>query len=175
MPLSELRVETHHRGQGIVVRTITPPYRGAGTVTVVEDEHGNVDKLALYNQSDTSILSSLPEGCVVAVKEPYYKFTGPRDYMICVDHPSDVILLRFNDPIIPEALQTGAGKAIAKTPVEWKTTGDMAFIQRDYPTAVFWYVAPRRNKEGEAWPKGDEHLPALLTLTKIKTIAIRRH
>ncbi len=138
MALTDLKAETHHRGQGIVVRTITPPYRGAGTVTVVEDEHGNADKLAIYNQSEASILSNLPEGCIVAVKEPYYKQNGEDDYMICVDHPSDVLLLRFNDPIIPAALRSEAEQAMTKPAAEWKSAGDSAFIQRDFPTAVFW-------------------------------------
>ena len=107
-------------------------------VSIVEDEHGNVDKLAVYNQGDSSILSGAPEGCIVAVKEPYYIHNGgDRDYMICVDHPSDVILLRFNDPIIPEPLQLGP---LLKSEQEWRTAGDQAFLERDYPTAVFCYA-----------------------------------
>lgn len=138
IPLSELKVEIHHRGRGIIVRTIAPPYRGAGAVTVVEDEHGNVDKLAIYNLSETSLLSNPPEGCILAVKEPYYKLNGENDFMICVDHPSDVLLLRFSDPIIPEILRRGVEEAMAKPPDEWKAAGDAAFIQRDFPTAVYW-------------------------------------
>ncbi|TPX16043.1 uncharacterized protein E0L32_000377 [Thyridium curvatum] len=139
IPLSELKVEIHHRGRGIIVRTIAPPYRGAGAVTVVEDEHGNVDKLAIYNLSETSLLSNPPEGCILAVKEPYYKLNGENDFMICVDHPSDVLLLRFSDPIIPEILRRGVEEAMAKPPDEWKAAGDAAFIQRDFPTAVYCY------------------------------------
>ena len=121
-----------------MVKTIISPYRGAATVTVVEDEHGNADRVAIYNQSDTSILSNIPEGCVIAVKEPYYKHMGETDYMISVDHPSDVILLRFNDPIIPPSLNVGAEQALTKPADEWRSAGDAAFIQRDFPTAVFW-------------------------------------
>lgn len=102
----------------------------------MEDEHGNVDKLAIYNHSDTSILSNLPEECIVAVKEPYYRFNGDGkdDYMICVDHPGDVLLLRFNDPIIPRPLRRESHRA-AK---EWKKSGDQAFLQKDLATALFW-------------------------------------
>ncbi|KAK3329936.1 hypothetical protein B0H66DRAFT_468732 [Apodospora peruviana] len=138
IPLSELRVETHHRGKGIVVKVISPPYIGAGSVSIVEDEFGNADKLAIYNQGDSSILSGVPEGCFVAVKEPYYMHNGgENDYMICVDHPSDVILLRFTDPIIPEALRLGP---LLKSAEEWRSAGDKAFLERDYPTAVFCYT-----------------------------------
>ncbi|SPQ18407.1 b948e930-a345-4c23-a8e7-80127fed34cc [Thermothielavioides terrestris] len=138
IPLNELQPETHHRGKGIIVRAVSPPFLGAGAVSIVEDQFGNADKLAIYNQPDSSILSAVPEGCVVAVKEPYYKNNGAAgDYMICVDHPSDVILLRFTDPIIPEALRLGP---LLKTADEWKNAGDRAFIEKDFPTAVFCYT-----------------------------------
>ncbi|KAK0730198.1 hypothetical protein B0H67DRAFT_503450 [Lasiosphaeris hirsuta] len=138
IPLNRLRVETHHRGQGIIVKVISPPYIGAGAVSLVEDEFGNADKLAIYNQGDSSILSGVPEGCVVAVKEPYYKHNGAEnDYMICVDHPSDVILLRFTDPIVPESLRLGP---LLKTGDDWKKAGDTAFLEKDFPTAVFCYT-----------------------------------
>ena len=103
---------------------------------MIEDEYGNADKLAIYNHSDSSILSGVPEGCIVAVKEPYYKYNGgPSDYMISVDHPSDVVLLRFTDSIIPASMRQGP---LLKSAEEWKTAGDKAFIEHDYPTAVFW-------------------------------------
>ncbi|OIW23927.1 SET domain-containing protein [Coniochaeta ligniaria NRRL 30616] len=140
VPLSDLRIEEHHRGKGVVVKVISPPYVGAGVISLVEDELGNADKIAIYNHSDSSILSGVPEGCIVAVKEPYYKYNGSgEDYMICVDHPSDVILLRFTDPIIPELLRLGP---LLKSAVDWRSAGDKAFIERDFPTAVFWQVLP---------------------------------
>ena len=118
------------------MKVISAPYLGAGAISVVEDEFGNADKLATYNHSDSSILSAVPEGCIVAVKEPYYKHNGTEnDYMICVDHPSDVILLRFNDPIIPEPLRMGP---LLKSTEEWRAAADKAFLDHDYPTAVFW-------------------------------------
>lgn len=55
--------------------------------------------------------------------------------MICVDHPSDVILLRFTDSIIPEPLRLGP---LLKSAAEWRTAGDQAFLERDFPTSVFW-------------------------------------
>ncbi len=136
IPLSELSPESHHRGKGIIVKAASPPFVGAGAVSIVEDEFGNAEKLAIYNQADSSILSGVPEGCVIAVKEPYYKNNGAEDdFMICVDHPSDVILLRFTDPIIPETLRLGP---LLQTAEDWKNAADRAFIEKDFPTAVFW-------------------------------------
>ncbi|KAB5549606.1 hypothetical protein GE09DRAFT_1241242 [Coniochaeta sp. 2T2.1] len=138
IPLTDLRIEEHHRGKGLVVKVVSPPFIGAGVISLVEDEVGNADKLAIYNHSDSSILSGVPEGCVVAVKEPYYKYNGSGDdYMICVDHSSDVVLLRFGDEIIPEALRLGP---LLKGAEEWRGAGDRAFLERDLPTAVFCYT-----------------------------------
>lgn len=138
IPLSELRAGTHHRGKGIIVKLISAPYVGAGAVSIAEDEFGNAARLAIYNQPDSSILSGAPEGCVVAVKEPYYRNNGAADdFIICVDHPSDVVLLRFDDPIIPEPLRIGP---LLKTAEEWRNAGDRAFIEKDFPTSVFWCV-----------------------------------
>lgn len=102
---------------------------------MVEDEHGNVDKLALYNQSISNILQSIPEGTIVLIKEPYYKFSGENDYMLCVDHPSDII-----------RLQQGQDESLVPTPwrelqdtreaVDLGAAGDKAFISKDLPLAV---------------------------------------
>ncbi|KAK1778009.1 hypothetical protein QBC45DRAFT_452057 [Copromyces sp. CBS 386.78] len=147
IPLSELSVETHHCGKGLIVKVASPPYIGAGAVSIVEDQWGNVDKLAIYNQGDSAILSGVPEGCIVAVKEPYYVQNGAQnDFMICVDHPSDVILLRFTDPIIPEPLRLGP---LLKSAAEWRTAGDQAFLERDFPTAVFCYTEALEGLEDE--------------------------
>ncbi|SPN96590.1 uncharacterized protein DNG_00112 [Cephalotrichum gorgonifer] len=137
MPLTDLLVETHHEGKILILRTITPPYQGAGTVVIVEDEFGNADKLGIYNQSDRSILSIIPEGSVVAVKEPYFKYNGENDCMICVEHPSDIIYLRFDDPIIPVKFQLGDDET--DTALDWKQAGDKAFVSNSYPISALCY------------------------------------
>lgn len=81
--------DSHNRGKAVVGKAIVPPYRGLGTLTIIEDEHGNVAKLAIHNHSDVSILSNLPEGCVVAVKEPYYQGDGEGGY--CESHVNDIL------------------------------------------------------------------------------------
>ncbi|KAL2165987.1 hypothetical protein VTG60DRAFT_3477 [Thermothelomyces hinnuleus] len=149
IPLSELRAETHHRGKGIIVKLVSAPYVGAGAVSIAEDEFGNAVRLAIYNQPDSSILSGAPEGCVVAVKEPYYRNNGaPDDFIVCVDHPSDVVLLRFADPIIPEPLRLGP---LLKTAEEWRNAGDRAFIEKDFPTSVFCYSEALQVSEDEGF------------------------
>jgi hypothetical protein len=136
MFIPDLRVEKRHEGKVLILRTITPPYHGTGTVVIVEDEQKAVDKMGIYNQSDASIVSIIPEGSVVAVKEPYYKFNGPQDYMICVDHPSDIVYLKFDDDTIPEAFRLPDGET--DTPKDWKDAGDKAFLAKSLPIATLW-------------------------------------
>ncbi|KAJ0158241.1 hypothetical protein CTA2_12008 [Colletotrichum tanaceti] len=139
MRLDELLVENHHEDRYLILRTIAPPYTGAGTITIVEDEHGNTDKLVLYNQGRSTILQAVPEGSVILLKEPYYKFNGGDDFMLCVDHPSDAILLRHgpDDSLIPDGFrQTSQQSEVA---AEWKVAGDGAFISKNLPLAVANY------------------------------------
>ncbi|KXH44409.1 TPR domain-containing protein [Colletotrichum nymphaeae SA-01] len=139
MRLDELLVENHHEDKYLVLRTIVQPYPGAGTITIVEDQHGSVDKIALYNQGNSTILQSIPEGSVVLVKEPYYRFSGDNDFMLCVDHPSDIVLLRPgpDDALIPEPF-----RAVPEfeTATDWKAAGDRAFISKNLPLAVANYT-----------------------------------
>ncbi|KXH44961.1 TPR domain-containing protein [Colletotrichum salicis] len=139
MRLDELLVENHHEDKYLVLRTIAHPYSGAGTITIVEDQHGSVDKMALYNQGNSTILQSIPEGSVVLVKEPYYRFSGDNDFMLCIDHPSDILLLRQgpDDAFIPEAFRAVPESEIA---ADWKTAGDRAFISKNLPLAVANYT-----------------------------------
>ncbi|OLN83404.1 putative protein lysine methyltransferase SET5 [Colletotrichum chlorophyti] len=139
MLLSELVLENHHEDKYLALRVIAPPYKGAGTITLVEDEHGDVDKLILYNQGNSTILQSVPEGSVVIIKEPYYKFSGDDDFMLCVDHPSDILLLRqgVDDSLIPEPFRQSQLSSVAS---DWSEAGDKAFISRDLPLAVANYT-----------------------------------
>jgi hypothetical protein len=139
MDLNELLVETHHENRVLIVKTIASPYPGAGIITIVEDETGYAERLAIYNQGMASILASVPCGCVLAIKEPYYKFNGDNDFMISVDHPSDVILLEAGDPMVPQAFQEAA---IARSSSQWVSEGDAAFIARNLPEAIRWSVTP---------------------------------
>ncbi|KZL64276.1 tpr domain-containing protein [Colletotrichum incanum] len=150
MRLDELLIENHHEDKYLVLRTLAPPYEGAGTITIVEDEHGNTDKLALYNQGSSSILHAVPESSVIVIKEPYYRFSGDDDFLLCVDHPSDVVLLRHgpDDSLIPDSFKQGPGSQVAS---EWRDAGDQAFISKDLPLAAANYtraleLTPQSNK-----------------------------
>ncbi|KAK8002932.1 hypothetical protein PG989_002651 [Apiospora arundinis] len=137
--LEDLLVEVHHEDKVLVLRTITEHYPGAGIVAIVEDERGDAEKLTIYNQSEASTLSSLPVGSVVAIKEPYYQFNGDGDFMICVDHPSDIVLLDDRHPLVPECFRGTSEGGGEETPAAWVGKGDKSFIGRNFPEAVRCY------------------------------------
>ncbi|KAK8100786.1 hypothetical protein PG999_011160 [Apiospora kogelbergensis] len=149
--LKDLLVEMHHEDKILILRSITKHYPGAGTVAIVEDEAGDAEKLAIYNQSEASALSALPKGSVVAVKEPYYQFNGDGDFMICVDHPSDIVLLDDGHPLVPECFREASEGNSEETPATWMGKGDKSFIGGSFPKAVRCY-----SRALDLTTKGDE-------------------
>lgn len=111
--LSELRIDTIHRGCILVCRTIVKPFKLTAVLSLVEDpivEESQetarmtesdvaVERLALYNfivdlpgpRSDVS--DRLPLGTRLFIKEPYYKLGGDGFPTLRCDNPADVVLV----------------------------------------------------------------------------------
>ena len=108
-------------------------------MTIIEEENGNVARLVLGFQDDLHSISGpiLPINSTVAIKEPYCKFTGEGEYVIRVDHPSDIAVLRGDDPAVMLIMQFVAeGKEV--TAMQWKGAGDKAYLDRNYASAIEW-------------------------------------
>lgn len=83
--LSELRLETHHTGRVLVVRTFTHAIHLVSVQAGVEDEAGDVDHLALYNCDPTlQPAQVMPQDTIYAVKEPFYKVSAAGEYIVRV-------------------------------------------------------------------------------------------
>jgi hypothetical protein len=78
----------------------------------------------------------------VAVKEPYLKIIRDGDYVVRVDHPSDIAILRGDDPAVAMMMEV-VSKTKKITPLEWKDAGDKTYLNRSYSSAVEWYVCYR--------------------------------
>jgi hypothetical protein len=133
----DLKVEIHHKGCFVTARTITPPYISTGVITIIEEEGGNVVKLEIGFQDPLSPDSDLPQNSTVAVKEPYFKYNGEGDYCIHVDHPSDIAVLRGDDPAVSMIMEV-VSKTKDITPSEWKDAGDKAYLEKNYSSAIEW-------------------------------------
>lgn len=137
MTFKDLKPENHHRGHFITARTITPPYISTDVITIIEEEGGDVVKLKISFQDPTSPDSNLPQNSTVAIKEPYFKYDGNGDYVVHVDHPSDIAVLRGDDAAVSMIMDV-VSKAKEITPLQWKDAGDKAYLEKNYSSAIEW-------------------------------------
>lgn len=102
--IEDLRLETHHRGYYLILRAITPPNRMTAILVLVEDEHGDVTMLQMYQQEDEASRPAstvVDKGSILLIKEPFFKVTASGDYSLRVDHLSDIIFLGNDDSRVP--------------------------------------------------------------------------
>ncbi|CZS75136.1 unnamed protein product [Fusarium graminearum] len=102
--ISDMRLETHHRGKKIMLRVLTPPDRMTAVMAIVEDEKGIAVLLQLYHQPEESIVPAteiLSPNMVCILKEPFFKCVTDGTYSLRVDHPGDIIWMDGADDRIP--------------------------------------------------------------------------
>ncbi|PLN80224.1 hypothetical protein BDW42DRAFT_116132 [Aspergillus taichungensis] len=137
--IKSLRLETHHRGQYLLVRTVTPTDTMTAVMAIVEDEEGRVLMLQLYNQGqELSDAQCLKTGTVLVVKEPYVKVMADGDYGIRVDHLSDVSFIPEFGDLVPLLWRTRVTQADENSS-SWKTKGSEHFHEGDYRSAIQCY------------------------------------
>lgn len=139
--LEELKLETHHRGCFVTAKTITNPYHSMDIISIVEEGSGHVAKLSLGFDFESvfGLRSNLPVNSTVAIKEPYCKYNGKDDFVIRVDHPSDIAILRGDDPAVSMIMEFVAEKK-AISPLQWRKAGDKAYLEKNYTSAIEWSV-----------------------------------
>ncbi|KAI8724149.1 hypothetical protein NCS52_00272600 [Fusarium sp. LHS14.1] len=143
--ITEMRLETHHRGKKITMRVLTQPDRLLGIVAIAEDEHGMALLLQLYQQPGEDLVPQteiLSPGKICIIKEPYFKQTTRGPYSVRVDHLGDIIWLNDGDARIPSRWQKSAAK-LNKDSTDVRTrgnkavqNGNWAVAQRLYSTAI---------------------------------------
>jgi tetratricopeptide (TPR) repeat protein len=103
MELSELRMETHHRGYFIHLRRVSPvAILEASSWTVVQDDScGNVERLELFLHRSHHGSDILDMASEFMVKEPYFTLSNQGEHTIRIDHPSDLIVTEISQG--PEA------------------------------------------------------------------------
>lgn len=137
----DMRLETHHRGRVLIAKTFCDPIQMSSVQNAIEDPSGDVERLALYNLSTPSSTRDfqkiLPKNAVVAVKEPYYKCSADGGVLVRVDHPSDFVLLKPSDPLVP--IQWRQEDKAAPSAAQLKAEGNAAFKTSNWDDAVRLY------------------------------------
>lgn len=104
IPISAMKLETHHRGSKTLIRVLTPGDRINAALAVVEDQEGTGVLLQLYNlpeESEVPADYTLYPGRVGILKEPFFKATSAGAYSLRVDHVNDIVWLAPEDEKIP--------------------------------------------------------------------------
>jgi hypothetical protein len=139
--IKNLRLETHHRGSYIILRSMTPPYRITAVMAVMEDCNEDAVKIQLYQQEDEEVrkaIDIIDTGTIMIVKEPYYKVMGDGEYGIRIDHLSDVIILDENDDRVPAAWQPRFTE-LDRSAESFKSQGNTAMGDGRYWDAIKEY------------------------------------
>ena len=153
--LADLKLETRHTGHYILCRTIEPANCTSHIVTLIEDNFGVVDILALnhFIKDPTESLNDvIPPGSILIIKEPYYRILGDSQ-QVRVDTPSDVERVRPGDALYQSLqidqiqwtqLVNGVGdkvmeSPVPKTPESWKARGNQIYLKKHYRDALQAY------------------------------------
>jgi ribosomal protein S28E/S33 len=136
--IRNLQLETHHRGRYLLVRAITGPVQYDGVVMVVEDEDGDAVQLELYHQLGPRVLlerkdKEMPTMGTFVVKEPYFQVTLRGDYVVRVDHLSDIVWLPDTDERVPAGWRSHLRNLTAN---DWRVEGNAAFRAGCYREAI---------------------------------------
>lgn len=136
--IKDLLLETHHRENYIILRSITPPDRMTAVMAIVEDENGDAIMLQLYYQQQEDKRPAediLREGTILIIKEPYLKLMADSDYGIRIDHPSDLTYVPINDQRVPSCWQPRV-KDLKISAEDLRIQGNNHFNDSNYEAAI---------------------------------------
>lgn len=135
--IAEMKLETHHRGEKVLLRVCTPPHRMTAVMVVVEDQRGTAAILQLYNQPEESIVPAeqiLQTGDILVLKEPFFKRATDGSYSLRADHVSDIVWLQSTDESIPEKWK--APTALLSDSTEARLKGNEFFKKQSCAAAL---------------------------------------
>ncbi|KAH0360684.1 SET domain-containing protein, partial [Aureobasidium melanogenum] len=129
--LRDLSMETHHYGSMLVLRavSVSAMHSSMQTCIAVEDENGDIELLTIHDFAVTNHLSKeIQIGSFFVVKEPYFRTVLDEACVLCIDHPSDILFLDADDPMLPCAWRTDV---VSNSPTQWKQAGNEALRSDD--------------------------------------------
>ncbi|KAF2652532.1 SET domain-containing protein [Lophiostoma macrostomum CBS 122681] len=135
--LNELLVDFRDTDTVLFVKTVTSPYIYSSTITIAEDEAGDVARLSIGNLEDTPVDPLIPEGTVLTIKQPCWSSLPGGGYNIRIDHPTDVAVVSAS--CIPEKWRSSADIEESKDATKWKKEGDMMFLKKKFRKALEYY------------------------------------
>ncbi|KAK7934654.1 SET domain-containing protein [Apiospora marii] len=127
--------DTFHKIDGTTEENIIRPY------LIIEDTRGGVDCIILQCRNHSLTAEEiLPEGIVLAVKEPYYLSFPGGQHGIQVDHPSDLIELDISSDLYPTEWKDEVLAQYPKGPSQLKSEGNKAVGKKEFMRAARLYT-----------------------------------
>ena len=147
--LSDLRLETHHRGHILTVKRVAPVVKLlARSWTIVQAEAtGQTERLEVFLHRSEHGNDVLESSSAFMIREPYFTLNDQSERTIRVDHPSDLALCPTDYPNgadkenqDPERTQGETNPPLMKAAEQRKIDGNAALKQKDLPRAHSKYT-----------------------------------
>jgi tetratricopeptide (TPR) repeat protein len=143
MKLSDLCMETHHRGRVLSLRRASPvvEMKSSSWAVFQGDSQNEVERLEIFLHTSKHGQNILNLGFEFLVKEPYYTLNNHGQPTIRIDHPSDLIFSTYNyDPESWRRRDRSEGLKRDYTSVECKELGNTALYDKNYAMALAHYT-----------------------------------
>jgi hypothetical protein len=139
--IKDLRLGIHHRGNYLLVRSVTAPNRMTAIMVVVEDEKRDALVVQLYQQPDENVRpasSIITKGDVFLIKEPFFKIMGDGESGLRIDHVSDLVRIDARHKLWPKQWTPNLFN-LRRTADYWKQEGNAAMGRKQYLEAIQRY------------------------------------
>ena len=138
MKISELLMDTHHRGRKLTVKRTSPVVTlVARAWTMVQDEEGeDTERLEMCLHTSRHGEDVLESAKSFVIKEPYFTLTDLGEATLRIDHPSDLVV--YQEESTSKSHEDAA--AAEKLATRYKTQGNTALKQQDLPLAHVKYT-----------------------------------
>lgn len=135
MKLSELKMETHHKGRKLSVRRKEAVVeQKAHTWTAVEEEGSNdVERLEIVVHKSRGGEDLLDSITAFTIKEPYFTLSDENEPTLRIDHPSDII-------IHTEEVSAAEGASAVERATKCKEEGNAALKRKELVEAHAKYT-----------------------------------
>ncbi|RSL48431.1 hypothetical protein CEP54_012943 [Fusarium duplospermum] len=142
MSISELKMESHHRGFVLALRRVSPVAElETSSWAVVQGEYSNeVERLELFLHKSKNGRDVLDMCSELLVKEPYYTLNNQGERTIRVDHPSDLVVTLLSENLESWRQRHRTAGDQTKPPEQCKEMGNVALKKKDFARAHAYYT-----------------------------------
>ncbi|KAJ4303016.1 hypothetical protein N0V90_001907 [Kalmusia sp. IMI 367209] len=133
MKISELKMETHHRGRRLTIKRASPVVvlTARSWVMVEDEEGGDIERLEMCLHKSRHGEDILEYAKSFIIKEPYFTLTEEGEPTVRIDHPSD--LVSRSDALVDKTFATTT--AAEKFATACKSEGNTELKKNDLASA----------------------------------------